>query len=66
MSRHGVELGGRRPRSSEGSNEDTLAFSVLQDIRATIEVMALDEAPAAYARMMGNQARFRIVLDMSR
>jgi propanol-preferring alcohol dehydrogenase len=50
---------------SSADNEDTLAFSVLQDVRARIEVVPLAEAPAAYARMMSNQARFRIVLDMS-
>jgi D-arabinose 1-dehydrogenase-like Zn-dependent alcohol dehydrogenase len=51
---------------SAADNEDTLAFSVLQDVRARIEVVPLDEAPAAYARMMSNQARFRMVLDISR
>ena len=51
---------------SSADNEDTLAFSVLQDIRASIEVVGLQEAPAAYARMLANQARFRIVLDMTR
>jgi propanol-preferring alcohol dehydrogenase len=50
---------------SSADNEDTLAFSVLQDVRAKIEVVPLAEAPAAYARMMSNQARFRMVLDMS-
>jgi propanol-preferring alcohol dehydrogenase len=50
---------------SSADNEDTLAFSVLQDVRARIEVVPLAEAPAAYARMMSNQARFRMVLDMS-
>jgi D-arabinose 1-dehydrogenase-like Zn-dependent alcohol dehydrogenase len=38
---------------------------MLQDVRARIEVVPLAEAPAAYARMMRNQARFRIVLDMT-
>jgi D-arabinose 1-dehydrogenase-like Zn-dependent alcohol dehydrogenase len=51
---------------SAADNEDTLAFSVLQDVRARIEVVGLDEAPAAYARMMANEARFRMVLDMTR
>ncbi len=46
-------------------SEDTLGFSVLQDIRARIETVPLAEAPAAYARMMRNEARFRIVLTMS-
>jgi len=51
---------------SPADSEDTLAFSVLQDIRATTEVVGLADAPAAYARMMRNEARFRMVLDMSR
>jgi propanol-preferring alcohol dehydrogenase len=59
-------------RSLEGSltgspadNEDTLGFSVLQDIRAMTEIVPLADAPAAYARMLANEARFRIVLDMA-
>jgi D-arabinose 1-dehydrogenase-like Zn-dependent alcohol dehydrogenase len=56
-------------RSLEGSltgsaqdGEDTLSFSVLQNIRSMNEVMPLEEAAAGYARMMGNNARFRVVL----
>src|SRR4051794_12142069 len=44
--------------------EETLAFSVLQDIRPMIETMPFDEAAEAYARMMRNEARFRLVLTM--
>lgn len=47
---------------SPGDSEDTLSFSLLQDIKATIETFPLTEAPKAYARMMNNEARFRIVL----
>ena len=50
---------------STGDSEDTLNFSVLQKIRATIETVPLAEAPAAFARMMSNQARFRMVLTMA-
>jgi D-arabinose 1-dehydrogenase-like Zn-dependent alcohol dehydrogenase len=50
---------------SAADNEDTLAFSVLQDIRAQIEVVPLRDAPAAYGRMLAGDARFRIVLDMT-
>jgi alcohol dehydrogenase, propanol-preferring len=50
---------------SSADNEDTLAFSVLQDVRAKIEVVPLQDAPAGYARMLANQARFRVVIDMS-
>jgi D-arabinose 1-dehydrogenase-like Zn-dependent alcohol dehydrogenase len=42
--------------------EDTLNFSVLQDIRPMIETMPLVEAPAAYDRMLSGKARFRMVL----
>jgi propanol-preferring alcohol dehydrogenase len=44
-------------------NEDNLRFSVATGVRPLIEVMPLDEAPAAYARMMAGDARLRIVLD---
>jgi alcohol dehydrogenase, propanol-preferring len=50
---------------SSADNEDTLAFSVLQNIRAKTEIVSLQDAPAGYARMLANQARFRIVIDMS-
>ena len=43
-------------------NEDTLAFSVLENIRPMIETAPLEEAAAAYARMMEGKARFRMVL----
>jgi propanol-preferring alcohol dehydrogenase len=48
-----------------GDTEDALAFSVLQDIRAMTETVSLDEAPAAYARMLANEARFRMVIDLT-
>jgi propanol-preferring alcohol dehydrogenase len=44
--------------------QDTLAFSVLQDVRPMIETLPLDEAPEAFARMMDGKARFRMVLVM--
>ena len=44
--------------------EDTLAFSVLQNIRPMIESFPIEEAEQAYQRMMSNKARFRVVLDM--
>jgi D-arabinose 1-dehydrogenase-like Zn-dependent alcohol dehydrogenase len=56
-------------RSIEGSLtgtaidiEDTLAFSALQNVRPMIETVPLERAPEAYASMMRNEARFRIVL----
>ena len=42
--------------------EDTLAFSVLGNIRPMIESVPLEKASEAYARMMQGQARFRMVL----
>ena len=44
--------------------EDTLAFSVLENIRPMIETVPLEQAAAAYARMMQGKARFRMVLKM--
>lgn len=42
--------------------EDTLAFSVLQNVRPMIETINLEDAPAAYKKMMRNEARFRMVI----
>ena len=42
--------------------EDTLAFSVLENIRPMIETVPLEQAAEAYARMMQGKARFRMVL----
>lgn len=56
-------------RSVEGSltgtaidNQDTLSFSVLENIRPMIETVPLEQAADAYARMMRGEARFRMVL----
>jgi D-arabinose 1-dehydrogenase-like Zn-dependent alcohol dehydrogenase len=43
-------------------SEDTLAFSVLENIRPLIETAPLEKAADAYARMMEGKARFRMVL----
>ena len=42
--------------------EDTLAFSVLENIRPMIETAPLEQAADAYARMIQGKARFRMVL----
>jgi len=42
--------------------EDTLAFSVLENIRPMIETFPLEQAAEAYARMMQGKVRFRGVL----
>jgi D-arabinose 1-dehydrogenase-like Zn-dependent alcohol dehydrogenase len=43
-------------------NEDTLAFSVLENVRPMIETVPLERAEEAYGRMLRNEARFRMVL----
>jgi alcohol dehydrogenase, propanol-preferring len=43
-------------------SEDTLAFSVQENIRPMIETAPLEQAADAYARMMQGKARFRMVL----
>jgi propanol-preferring alcohol dehydrogenase len=43
-------------------SEDTLAFSVLENIRPIIETVPLEQAAEGYARMMEGKARFRMVL----
>ncbi|MEA2311806.1 MAG: hypothetical protein QOE28_1774 [Solirubrobacteraceae bacterium] len=45
-------------------SEDTLGFSALTGVKPMIETAPLEEAPAAYARMMSGDARFRMVLTM--
>jgi D-arabinose 1-dehydrogenase-like Zn-dependent alcohol dehydrogenase len=42
--------------------EDTLAFSVLENVRPMIETVSLERAAEAYERMMQGKARFRMVL----
>jgi D-arabinose 1-dehydrogenase-like Zn-dependent alcohol dehydrogenase len=56
-------------RSIEGAltgsaidNEDTLAFSALENIRPMIETVPLEKAADAYGRMLRNEVRFRMVL----
>jgi D-arabinose 1-dehydrogenase-like Zn-dependent alcohol dehydrogenase len=43
-------------------SQDTLAFSELTGVRPMIETLPLEEAQAAYDRMMAGDARFRMVL----
>jgi len=44
--------------------EDTLNFSVLENIRASIETLPLEKAQEAYRRMMSGKANLRVVLTM--
>jgi D-arabinose 1-dehydrogenase-like Zn-dependent alcohol dehydrogenase len=46
-------------------SEDTLAFSQHHQIASMNEVFALEQAQAAYERMMSGKARFRVVLKTS-
>ena len=43
-------------------SEDTLNFSALANVKATIETFPLEKANEAFNRMMSGKARFRVVL----
>ena len=63
----GQLIGGNRSIHGHASgtsmdSQDTLAFSALTGVRPMIETMPLEQAADAYARMLGNKARFRMVL----
>jgi len=45
-------------------SEDTLAFSALTGVRPKVEIYPLSQVNEAYARMLSNKARFRVVLKM--
>jgi alcohol dehydrogenase/propanol-preferring alcohol dehydrogenase len=45
-------------------SEDALNFSALTGVRPKVEVFPLAKVEEAYARMLSNQARFRVVLKM--
>ncbi len=47
-----------------GDSEDTLDFSALSGVRPMIETFPLEQAEAAYDRMMSGDARFRMVLSI--
>lgn len=46
-------------------SQDTLNFSVLENIRSMNEVYPLEKASEAYERMMSGKARFRVVLKIA-
>ncbi|AEI67432.1 alcohol dehydrogenase [Corallococcus macrosporus] len=52
------------PSGVPQDSQDTLAFSALTGVRSQNEVFPLERAGEAYERMMGNHARFRVVLKM--
>ena len=45
-------------------SEDTVEFSLRNNVASMNEVYPFDKAPEAYQRMMSGKARFRVVLDM--
>lgn len=47
------------------TGDATLRFSALSGVSAMIETVPLEQAAAAYAKMMAGQARFRMVLVMN-
>ena len=50
------------PSGTAIDSEDTLKFSALQGVKASIEEYPLEKAAEAYDRMMSGKARFRVVL----
>jgi alcohol dehydrogenase/propanol-preferring alcohol dehydrogenase len=50
------------PSGTSIDSQDTMAFSALTGVRPMIETFPLERAADAYARMLSNQARFRVVL----
>ncbi|MCL2899554.1 zinc-binding dehydrogenase [Brenneria tiliae] len=51
---------------SPSESETMLNFSLLQNIRAKIETISLEQAAEGYAKMMRNEARFRIVVTIEK
>jgi alcohol dehydrogenase, propanol-preferring len=47
------------------TGDATLRFSALSGVSAMIETVPLEQAPAAYDKMMAGKARFRMVLVMN-
>jgi D-arabinose 1-dehydrogenase-like Zn-dependent alcohol dehydrogenase len=50
------------PSGTSADSEDTLKFSVAEEVRPMIETYPLARASEAYARMMSGKARFRVVM----
>jgi D-arabinose 1-dehydrogenase-like Zn-dependent alcohol dehydrogenase len=64
-------IGARRsiqgwPSGTAQDSEDTLNFCALTGIRPMVETFPLEQAAAAYDRMLSGKARFRVVLTMGR
>ncbi|GAC1299242.1 MAG: alcohol dehydrogenase [Myxococcales bacterium] len=52
------------PSGAPKDSEETVAFSVLNGVASRNEVFPLEKVAEAYQRMLGNQARFRVVLQI--
>jgi D-arabinose 1-dehydrogenase-like Zn-dependent alcohol dehydrogenase len=52
------------PSGAPQDSQETVAFSVLADVKSRNEVFPLDQAAEAYEHMIKNKARFRAVLKM--
>jgi D-arabinose 1-dehydrogenase-like Zn-dependent alcohol dehydrogenase len=52
------------PSGVAADSEDTLSFSAFSEVRPMVETFPLEQAAAAYDRMMSGAARFRVVLTM--
>ncbi len=52
------------PSGTARDSEDTLNFCALTGIRPMVETFPLEQAAAAYDRMVSGKARFRVVLTM--
>jgi len=50
------------PSGTSIDSEDTMAFSVLANVRPMIETVPLERAAEGYERMMSGKARFRVVV----
>ena len=64
-------IGARRsiqgwPSGTARDSEDTLNFCALNGIRPMVETFPLEQAAAAYDRMLSGKARFRVVLTMGK
>ena len=46
-------------------SEDTLLFSQRHNVKSMNEVYPLEEAQAAYERMLSGKARFRVIIRVA-
>jgi D-arabinose 1-dehydrogenase-like Zn-dependent alcohol dehydrogenase len=53
------------PSGTAQDSEDTLNFCAITGIRPMVETFPLEQAAAAYERMLSGKARFRVVLTMN-